>query len=161
MVLHQQISKITLLDGLQMARNSWNFVSPSAIANCFRRAEFVPPSTHSEEVVESESVSSFEIGFDEDCTFDEYVSSDSHLQCSPVLSSAHIADSIRQSTEDAEDSNDDAGDPLPSVTFHQAHSGFLDMKAYLLCSCTESGIEPSYDQLEQLETELLKAHNNS
>ena len=78
-----------------------------------------------------------------------------------MLSSADIVDSIRQSTEDAEDGNDDAGDPLPSVTFHQTHSVFLDMKAYLLCSCTESGTEPPYDQLEQLETELLKAHNNS
>ena len=27
--------KITLLDGLQMARNSWKLVSQSAIANCF------------------------------------------------------------------------------------------------------------------------------
>ena len=95
-----------------------------------------------------------------DCIFDEYVSSDSHLQCT-MPSSADIVDSIKQSTEDAEDSNDDAGDPLPLVTFCQAHSGFLDMKAYLLCSCTESGTEPPYDQLEQLETELLKTHNNS
>ena len=90
-----------------------------------------------------------------DCNF-EYVSSDSHLQCSPVLSSADIVDSLGQSTEDAEDTDDDAGDPLPRVTFHQAYSGFLDMKAYLLCSCAESGTEPQYDQLEQLETELLK-----
>ena len=75
-----------------------------------------------------------------------------------MLSSADIAESIRQSTEDAEDS---AGDPLPLVTFRQAHSGFLDMKAYLLCSCTGSGTEPPYDQLEQLETEFLRAYNNS
>ena len=143
-----------------MARNSWNLVSPSAIANCFRRAEFVPPSTNFEKVVVSESVSSFETDFNVDCTFDEYMSSDSHLQCSPMLSSADIVASLRQSTEDAEDSDDDAGDLLPSVTFHQAHSCFLDMKANLLCSCSESGTEPLYDQLEQLETELLKAHYN-
>ena len=84
-------------------------------------------------------------------TFDEYVSSDSHLQCSPMLSSADIVASQWQDTDDAEDSDDDdAGDPLPFVTFCQIHSGFLDMKAYLLCSCAESGTVPPYDQLEQL-----------
>ena len=35
------------------------------------------------------------------------------------------------------------------------------MKAYLLYSCAEKGTEPPYDQLEQLEIELLKAHTNS
>ena len=95
------------------------------------------------------------------CTFEEYVSSDSHLQCSPILSSADIVASLGQSTEDAEDSYEDSCDPSPSVTFCQAHSGFLDMKVYFLCSCAENGIELLYDQLEQLETELLRAHKNS
>ena len=79
----------------------------------------------------------------------------------PYLSSANIVASLGQSTEDAEDSDDDAGDPLPSVTFHQTNSVFSYMKAYLLCFCAESGTEPLYDQLEQLDTDLLKAHNNS
>ena len=43
-----------------MVRKSWNLFPPSAIANYFRRADLVTPSTHFEEVVESESVSSFE-----------------------------------------------------------------------------------------------------
>ena len=69
-----------------------------------------------------------------------------------MLSSANIVASQGQSTEYAEDSDDNAGDPLPFVTFHQTHSGFLDMKTYLLCSCAENGTEPWYDQLEQFET---------
>ena len=90
------------------------------------------------------------------------MSSDSHLQCSLMLSSEDNVASLGQSTEDAEDSIDDAlVFPLPLVIIHQAHSGLLDMKAYLLCSCAENGTEPPYDQLEQLETELLKAHTNS
>ena len=111
--------------------------------------------------MESESISSFEIDLDMDCTFEEYISSDSHLQCSPILSSAEIVASLGQSAEAAKDSDDDAGGPLPRVTIRQAHSIFSDMKAYLLCFSAESGTEPPYDQLEQLETELLKAHNNS
>ena len=85
----------------------------------------------------------------------------SHLQCSPMLSSEDILASQGQNTEDAKDSIDDAHDPLPLITIRQTHSGFLDMKAYLLCFCAENGTEPPYDQLEQFETELLKAHNNS
>ena len=41
-----------------------------------------------------------------------------------MLSCADIVASLGQSTENAEDSDDDAGDPLPFVTFHQTHSGF-------------------------------------
>ena len=120
-----------------IARNSWNLVLPSAIASCFRRAQFVKPSTNFEEVMESESVSSFETDFDVDCTFEEYVSSDSHLQCSPMLTSTDIVASQGQSNQDAEGSDDGACDPLPSVTFHQAHSDFLDMNNWnnLRLSC--------------------------
>ena len=70
--------------------------------------------------------------------------------------------SLGQRTEDTEDSDDNAGDPFPCVTFLQVHSGFLDMKACLPSMlCAENGTEPLYDQLEQLETELLNAHDNS
>ena len=58
-----------------------------------------------------------------------------------MKSSAYIVASLGQSTEDAEDSDGDTCDPSPSFTFHQVHSGFLDMKAYLLCSCVEIGTE--------------------
>ena len=133
------MTRISFVPLIVMARNSWNLVLPSAIANCFRRAQFVKPSTNFEEVMESEFVSSFETDFDVDCIFEEYVSSDSHLQCSLMLSSADIVASLGQSTQDAVDSDDDACDSPPSVTFCQAHSGFLDIKAYLLCSCAESG----------------------
>ena len=67
------MTRISLVLLIVMARNSWNLFLPSAIANCFRKADFVTPSTHFEEVVESESVSSFETDFDVDCTFEEYM----------------------------------------------------------------------------------------
>ena len=89
------------------------------------------------------------------------MSSDNHLQCSPVLSSADIVASLGQREKDAKYSIDDAGDLLPPVTICQTHFSFLDMKAYLLCSCAENGTELSYDQLEKPEIELIKAHNNS
>ena len=53
--------------------------------------------------MESESVSSFKTDFDVDCTFEEYMCSNSQLHCSPVLSSAHIIASLGEITEDAED----------------------------------------------------------
>ena len=59
-----------------------------------------------------------------------------------MLSSADIVASLGKSTKDAEDSDGDAGDPLPFITFHQTHSDFLGMKAYLVCSFEESGTEP-------------------
>ena len=58
---------------LVIARKFWNLFSPSVIANCFRGVNFVIASTHFEEVVESESVSSFKTDFDHDCTFEEYI----------------------------------------------------------------------------------------
>ena len=79
----------------------------------------------------------------------------------PYASSADIVSSLGQSTEDVEDSDNVGGDPPLFVTFHQTHSSFVDIKVYLLCFCAENDTEPLYDQLEQLETELLKAHNNS
>ena len=48
------MTRIFLVPLILIARNSWNLFSPSVIANCFRRADFVTPSTHFEEVVESE-----------------------------------------------------------------------------------------------------------
>ena len=41
--------------------------------------------------------------FDVDCTFEEYMCSNSQLQCSPMLSSADIIASLGEITEDAED----------------------------------------------------------
>ena len=57
--LYSAVTRIFLVPLVVIARNSWNLFSPSVIANCFRRTDFVTPSTHFEEVVESESVSSF------------------------------------------------------------------------------------------------------
>ena len=61
--LYSAVTRIFLVLPIVMARNSWNLFSPSAIANCFRRAYFITPSTHFEEVVESGSISSFESDF--------------------------------------------------------------------------------------------------
>ena len=70
---YSAVTRIFLVPFIVMARKSWNLFSPSAIANYFRRTDFVTPSTHFEEVVESESVSSFENDFDVECTFEEYI----------------------------------------------------------------------------------------
>ena len=67
------MTRISLVPLIVMARKSWKFFLPSVIANYFRRADFVTPSTHFEEVVENESVSPFETDFDVDCTFEEYI----------------------------------------------------------------------------------------
>lgn len=88
------------------------------------------------------------------CTFDEYVSIDDDLQCAPLPNSEDIVASFRQAPEES----DDAGDPLPIVSFKQAHSGFLALQSFLLHSC---GTEPPYSLLGELKSELLKAGNNA
>ena len=52
--------------------------------------------SQSTKVVESDPVSSFEADFNADCTSEEYVSSNSHLQCSTMLSSIDIAELMMQ-----------------------------------------------------------------
>ena len=61
----------------------------------------------------SDPVSSFEADFNVSYTFEEHVSSDSHLQCSPMLSSVNIVALMMQMTD---------------------QSGFLSMKTYLFFS---------------------------
>ena len=96
--LYSAVTRIFFVPLIVIARNSWNLFSPSVIANCFRRADFVTP-THFEEVVESEYVSSFKTDLEVDCTFEEYMCSNSQLQCSPVLSSADTVASLGEITE--------------------------------------------------------------
>ena len=51
------------------------------------------------------------------CTFDEYVTSDHSLQCTPTLSNAEIVASLQNVEEEEEDDDDDdVRDELPTVT---------------------------------------------
>ena len=42
--IYSAVTRISFVPLIVMARNSWNLVLPSAIANCFIRAQFVKPS---------------------------------------------------------------------------------------------------------------------
>ena len=123
--------KISLLDGLQMAKKSWDSVTTTAISNFFRKAGFVLPAEQEvdemapEEETEDTILEPLEIN----CTFEEYVCSDNNLQCTPMLSSADIVATLG-SVEDND--SDDAGDELPVVTYSQAWSAFETVKSFLL-----------------------------
>ena len=56
----------------------------------------------STKVVESDPLSSFEADFNEDYIFEENVSSDSYLQCSPMLSSIDVVELMMQTTGHSE-----------------------------------------------------------
>ena len=53
-----------------------------------------------------------------------------------MLTSRDIVSSATQNP--AEDDTDDAGDPLPIVSFQQAHSSFLNIKAFLVRTTSSS-----------------------
>ena len=114
--------KISLLDGLQMAKKSWDSVTTAAISNCFRKAGFVLPAEQEVDEIEQEVDEMAPEEETEDtilepleinCTFEEYVCSDNNLQCTPMLSSADIVATLG-SVEDND--SDDAGDELPVIT---------------------------------------------
>ena len=158
--------KISLLDGLQMAKKSWDSVTTTAISNCFRKAGFVFPAEQEvdemeqevdemapEEETEDTILETLEIN----CTFEEYVCSDNNLQCTPMLSSADIVATLG-SVEDND--SDDAGDELPVITYSQAWSAFETVKSFLLRS-HQSTSEPPYELLETLNTELMKCQTQA
>ena len=114
--------KISLLDGLQMAKKSWDSVTTTAISNCFRKAGFVLPAEEVDEMAPEEEVDEMAPeeetedtnleSLETNCTFEEYVCSDNNLQCTPMISSADIVATLG-SVEDND--SDDAGDELPVV----------------------------------------------
>ena len=153
--------KITLLDALQMLQKAWESVSPTCIANCFHKAGFEASAV----ATENEEGDPFQdldeddpfqmLVLDNPCTFEEYLAIDNDLQCAPLPHSEDIVASFGQAAEDS----DDAGDPLPIVSFKQAHSGFLALQSFLLHN--NKGTETPYRLLGELESELLKAGNNT
>ena len=159
--------KITLLDGLQMLRKAWESVTQTTVANCFRKAGFVstpePPVEVEDPFLDLDGDDTLlegePLGVQISCSFDEYVSVDDGLQCAPLPSGEDIVSSIRQTSEEAEE-GDDAGDPLPPVTYTQAYAAFLDLQSYLLRSLQGEDTRRLYHLLGSLETELLKAGNN-
>ncbi len=62
-----------------------------------------------------------------------------------------ISGSYRQTSEEAEE-NDDAGEPLPPVTYQQARSAFIEFQTFLLQSHHSTESEPPYRLLGELET---------
>ena len=71
-----------------------------------------------------------------------------------VPTTEDIVSSVRQTSEEA-DENDDAGDPLPLVTYERAYFALQELQSYLLHS------SPSENLYRDLETELFKAHSNT
>ena len=93
------------------------------------------------------------------CTFEEYVHCDSSLQYAPMLTSQDIVSSATQNP--AENDTDDVGDPLPIVSFQQAHSSFLNIKAFLVRTTSSSNADQVYHLLRDLEMELAKGRLNA
>lgn len=79
-----------------------------------------------------------------------------------MLTRQDIVSSVTQNPfGDAEDDADDAGDPLSNVSSQQAHSSFLNIKAFLLPTTSSSNADQAYHLLTDLEVELAKGHFNA
>ena len=91
------------------------------------------------------------------CTFDDYVAVDDELQCAPLPTAEDILSSIRQTSEEV-DETDDAGDPLPLVTYERAYFAFQELRSYPIHS---SPSETLYRLLGDLQTEVFKASSNT
>ena len=127
--------KISLLDGLQMAKKSWDSVTTTAISNCFRKAGFVLPAEQEvdemapEEETEDTILEPLEIN----CT----LCSDNNLQCTPMLSSVDLVATLR-SVEDND--SDDSGDELPVNTYSQVCSCFEIVKSLPACASEQGNV---------------------
>ena len=164
--------KITLLDSLEMIRKAWESVTPTAISNCFRRAGFERSLDDSgvdddpfrdldePECDQSEGDLLNELSFDEPCTFQDYVSVDEDLQCAPLPNTKDIVGSLMQNNVNGEESDDDTGDPLPTVTYQQACSAFSEIRSFLLHSKSSENQSP-YHLLNQLEAEIQRCSDNN
>lgn len=160
--------KITLLDALQMVRAAWDSVTAETIINCFRKGGFLSPFDNVteeemdlQEEEEEEDVSLDFLNLEEGCTcsFKEYVNCDCSLQCVPMLTSQDIVSSA--TVGETEDDADDVGEPLPIVSFQQAHSSFLNIKAFLVHTTSSSNADQAYHLLRDLEMELAKGYSNA
>ena len=159
--------KITLLDGLQMLRKAWESGTPETIKNCFGKAGFreVSPGDAEEDDDPFRDIEETshnlgdleELALDEPCTFNDYLTVDENLQCAPLPNTEDIVASIGESSTQTNESDDDMGEPLPIVSYQQAHSAFLTIQSYLMCS-SDSG--EHYNLLGKLENEIKKCDSN-
>lgn len=135
--------KITLLDGLQMLRSAWESVSPTAIANCFRKAGFVAEDTEPEEAGLEEVADQDLVGLNmgNTCTFEEYVECAEEVQCAPMPNTADIVETVI-----TEENEDEEGGELQHVSYNEATCAFSLVQSYLLQSS-----QPPYSLLQKLE----------
>ena len=75
------------------------------------------------------------------------------LTSQDIVSSATVCET--------EDDADDVGEPLPIVSFQQAHSSFLNIKAFLVRTTSSSNADQAYHLLRDLEMELAKGYSNA
>ena len=157
--------KITLLDCLLMLKKAWEAVTPSTIANCFRKGGFEVCSQLSddpfadsddEESSESDPLSRFSFNESKSCSFQEYVGVDENLQCSPMLTTEEIVSSIASSDTVDED---DTGEPLAVVTHKQACEAYQQLRSYLLRHSSDH--DCPYSMLDALEAKLNAIGNTT
>ena len=79
-----------------------------------------------------------------------------NMNVAPSLSNADIIALVRQDDAQGED---DAGEPLPAVTSHQAFAAFKDIQAYLLCHGSDA--DKLYCILKDLEIILTQTASNT
>ena len=111
--------KITLLDTLKMARAAWDGITLAMIANCFCKGGFISTTEQEETEEERESMSLVTLCASESYTLMEYTMVDENLTSAPSLSNGAL---VRHGN--AEEDEDDTGDPLPSITSNQAFAAF-------------------------------------
>ena len=116
--------KIMLLNGLKMLRAAWDSITPTVIANCFRKAGFTPALTASTELEEeADQETSLDIlNRETPCSFEEYVLCDEEVQCAPMPTTDDIMGSLLTSHRDNEDDVDDHRDELPHITYSKLPS---------------------------------------
>ena len=152
--------KITLLSAMQMIRAAWDSLTPSTIANCFRKAGFTDLGNEDSTCTEQDEqpVTLDGLRLEEPVTFEEYVNCDGNLQCTPMITAADIVASV-QTPPDHDDEQDDIGDPVPRVSYQTATEAYKNIQAYLLRNSDNP--ESTFRILKDLDIALTKASSNS
>ena len=162
--------KITLWDGLQMLRRTWESFTDSTISNCFCKEGFILPLEPEVEEkdpfvdLDAETASQddpmCQLEIENLCSFDKYSAVDNGLQYSPMSTNQDIVSSVMQVSEEHEE-GDDTGDPLPSVTYKKAYSAFQVLRSYLFNSFQKKESESLYGVLSDMESRLFIASNKA
>ena len=133
LVMHRQAEcidnktkfEMSVLDALRLLHQAWAKVKPSTIANCFRHAKFLPPSSDLEALDDSEDP-------DDDIPLArlmgrgvflmDYAAVDDHLPTSASLTDDEIVSSIISAREKPTSNADESEDDDDSPTTVQAPS---------------------------------------